>query len=82
MGCISRLKQCRIRRGLLGGVLVLIIVDVIWVASAALTKVSLRRDGRVLYTIHGPPCHVYIYIAPLPYPFPWGSCTVYPPPPP
>lgn len=35
----SRLKQCQVKRGLVGGVLVLLVVDFIWVACAAITKV-------------------------------------------
>ncbi len=39
--CFKRfLKRTGIRKGLIGGVLVLVVVDLIWVGSAALSRVS------------------------------------------
>ena len=34
------LKRTGIRKGLIGGVMILVVVDIIWVGSAALSRVS------------------------------------------
>ena len=45
MACSGLFRRCGVRKGLVGGVLLLLLVDVIWVGSAGLTRVSTTTDG-------------------------------------
>ncbi len=52
------LKRTGIRKGLIGGVLVLLVVDLLWVGSAALSRVSGRGLKIIQITCN---CHFYFY---------------------